>query len=361
MNFTLHLTADCNFACRYCYETHRPGRMDERVALAACDLAFSFGHIKNGFSLFGGEPLLCRDLIEKVFRRCAELNAQRKGELAYKLTTNGSLLDEDFIKLANENNCEIALSHDGLLQDEQRLTRGGAGTAELLEPKIDLLLKHQPNALAMMTLLPRNAGRLFDSVKWLHERGFARVNLAIDYRPDAEWDDDSMAELDRQYERIALYCAEHYDEIKPLRFLNFESKVAAYVNDRPCIECRLGVKQPSIAPDGTIYPCNQFLNLPDYAMGSVFSGIDAKAQKRIYRASLAPEKSCEGCAIEKRCRHHCACLNFSMTGDMHTVPAVQCVHERSVIKNADLMAGLLYERKSERFMRAYGETAVNSK
>ena len=355
MNFTLHLTADCNLACRYCYETHTHERMDERVAMAACDLLFSFGHMKNGFSLFGGEPLLCRGLIEKVFGRCGELNRERGGKLSYKITTNGLLLDEEFIKLSTENSCEIALSHDGLLQDAQRVFRNGSGTSKLLEPVIDILLSHQPDAIAMMTLLPENVGMLFDSVRWLHERGFTRVNLAIDYRPNAAWDDDSMAELDRQYGLIALYCAEHYDDERPLRFLNFESKVAAYLNDRPCIECRLGVKQPSIAPDVTIYPCNQFLGLPDYAMGSVFTGIDSKAQKRIYRSSLAKEESCEGCAIEKRCRHHCACLNFSITGDMHEVPAVQCVHEQSVIKNADRLAELLYKKKSPRFMRAYSK------
>ena len=355
MNFTLHLTADCNFNCRYCYEKHTPERMDERVALAACDLMFSFGHNKNGFSFYGGEPLLCRGLIEKVTAYCAERNVERKGRLSYKMTTNGSLLDESFLRLAAENDLEISLSHDGVLQDEQRVFKNGAGSASAVDPKIDLLLRYQPDALAMMTVLPENADRIFDSVKWLHERGFARVNLAIDYRPGSAWDDTSMEELDRQYGLIANYCAEHYDDERPLRFLNFESKIAAYMNDRPCIECRLGVKQPSIAPDGSIYPCNQFLNLPDYRMGDVFSGIDARKQRRIYEESLKPEKSCEGCAIEKRCRHHCSCLNFSMTGDMHEVPPVQCVHEQSVIKNADAMAALLYKRKSPRFMRAYGE------
>ena len=355
MNFTLHLTADCNLDCRYCYETHSPERMDERTAIAACELMFSFGHKKNGFSLFGGEPLLCRDIIEKVVRFCSEKNAETGGSSSYKMTTNGLLLDESFMRLANEHDIEVTLSHDGLLQDAQRVFKNGQGTSRLLEPKIDLLLSYQPEALSMMTVLPENVGRLYESVKWLHERGFSRVNTAIDYRPNAAWDEASMEELDRQYRMIANYCEEHYDDERPLRYLNFESKVSAYLNDRPCIECRLGIKQPSIAPDGSIYPCNQFLNLPEYRMGDVFSGIDARKQRRIYEASLKPEKSCEGCAIEKRCRHHCSCLNFSITGDMHEVPAVQCMHEQSVIKNADRMAERLFERKSPRFMRAYGK------
>lgn len=353
MNFTLHVTADCNLNCRYCYEKHSPDYMNERTALAACDLMFSYGHKQNGFSFFGGEPLLCRELIEKVIAYCDELNQSRAGKLSYRMTTNGLLLDEAFLALANSSRIEIALSHDGLLQDIQRVRKDGSGTMAALEFKTDLLLSYQPGAIAMMTVLPENVTMLAESVKWLYDRGFSRINAAIDYRPDAEWDDGSMELLDAEYEKIVGLCAERYDLKRPLRFLNFESKIAAHLEDRGCIECRLGYKQPSIAPDGSIYPCNQFLNLPDYKMGDVFGGIDRSAQKRFYGLSTAPEASCEGCAIEKRCRHHCACLNFSITGDMHTVPPVQCLHEQSVIRNADLLAKRLYEEKSPRFMRAY--------
>ena len=355
MNFTLHLTADCNLACRYCYEKHTSARMDERTALAACDLLFSFGHKTNGFSLFGGEPLLCRGVIESVLRRCAERNAEIGGKFSYRMTTNGLLLDESFLKLAAAHDIDIALSHDGLMHDAQRVTKAGGGTAQLLEPKIDLLLSYQPNAIAMLTVLPENAAMIADSVIWLYNRGFSKVNVAIDCRPDNGWDDASMETVGHEYARLAEFCAEHFDDERPLHCLNLESKVAAYLEDKPCHECHLGFKQPSIAPDGVIYPCNQFLNRPEYRMGDVWRGIDRAAQMRFYRESLKEESSCAGCAIEKRCRHHCACLNYSMTGDMHEVPAVQCANEQALIMAADRMAEKLYKKRSPRFMRAYGK------
>ena len=355
MNFTLHLTANCNLACRYCYEKHSSAHMDEETLMAACGLLFSFGHKKNGFSFFGGEPLLCRGLIEKALYRCDALNLSLGGTLSYTMTTNGLLLDESFMELADSHNLEVALSHDGLLQDVQRVDAIGRGVSELLEPKIDLLLSHQPNALAMMTVLPENASLLADSVKWLYERGFSRINIAIDMRPNAAWDDSSMRELDLQLASVSEICERYYDSARPLKLLNFESKIAAFLEDRPCMECRLGVRQPSIAPDGRIYPCNQFLNDPEYLMGDVDHGIDAAAQKRIIELAARQEPTCEGCALEKRCRHHCACLNYSMTGDMHRVPAVQCEYERILIRNADKLAERLYKKESPRFMRAYGK------
>ena len=340
-------------ACRYCYEKHSRELMSEETALAAVDLMLSFGHKNNGFSFFGGEPLLCRGLIERVTGYAAE-KCPAGGKLSYRITTNGLLLDERFMGLAKERDIRIALSHDGSLQDAQRVFPGGKPTSGLLEPKIDLLLKYQPRAVAMLTVMPENVSRFAEAVDWLYRRGFTRINGTVDYRPGAKWDDASMEELARQYGLIAALCEEHYDDVRPLEYMGFEAKIASYINDRPCVECRLGVRQPSIAPDGKIYPCNQFLNDPDYLMGDVWRGIDAAAQRRIIKEAAAEESSCRGCALEKRCRHHCACLNHSMTGDMHSVPPMQCAHEKALIIAADRMAEALYKRKSPRFMRAYG-------
>ena len=354
MNFTLHLTADCNLSCRYCYETHAKRRMTEETAIKAVGLAFAYGHEKNGFSLFGGEPMLERGLVETVCRYATEKARETGTDVRFKMTTNGTLLDEPFLAFANEHNLEIALSHDGLLQDVQRVTRDGRPTMERLEPIIDLLLNYQPKAVAMQTVMPSTVDRMAESVEWLYRRGFSRINTAIDYRLDAGWDDASMAVLKTQYERIADLSDTYFDSARPLLYLNFLSKIAAYLNDRPCLECKLGMRQPSVAPDGCIYPCNQFLDDPDYRMGDVNTGIDRAKQRAIYLASLDPELTCEGCAIADRCRHHCACLNYSLTGSMHEVAPVQCEHERILIPIADDLAAQLYARKSERFLRYYG-------
>ncbi len=358
MNLTLHLTADCNLRCRYCYETHGADRMTWDTARQAVDLAYACGHDQNGFSLFGGEPLLERALVEKICRYAREQALARGVSVRFKMTTNGTLLDESFLRFAGDHDLEIALSHDGLLQDRQRLTRDGRPTRAKLEPVVDLLLLYQPNAVALQTVTPATVSGMAESVAWLYERGFTRINTAIDYRPNAGWDDGSLAVLKEQYEAVADLMEAHFDDERPLQFLPFLTKIAAYLHDRPCLACRLGMRQPSVAPDGSLYPCNQFLHLPAYGMGHVSTGIDGAKQRAIYEASLAPEQDCAGCAIIDRCRHHCACLNFSLTGDMHTVAPVQCEHERILIPIADDLAARLYEKHSARFLLNYREDAL---
>ena len=223
---------------------------------------------------------------------------------------------------------------------------------------IDLLLRYQPKAAALQTVTTTTVGGMAESVEWLYQRGFSRINSVIDYRPDAGWDNDSLNVLKEQYEAVADLMEARFDEKRPLLFLPFLVKISAYLNDKPCLECLLGMRQPSVAEDGSIYPCNQFLYLPDYRMGHVATGIDGQKQRAIYQASLAPELDCQGCAIEGRCRHHCACLNFSLTGDMHRVHPVQCEHERILIPISDDLAARLYERQSARFLLNYKEDAL---
>ena len=78
MNFTLHLTENCNLACKYCPNPKSEKRMSEEVVYAACDLAFSKGNI-GGLCFFGGEPLLEKELIYKAIDRCNEL-AEKTGK-----------------------------------------------------------------------------------------------------------------------------------------------------------------------------------------------------------------------------------------------------------------------------------------
>ena len=62
MNFTVHLTENCNMACSYCLREKTPKDMSVETLYKTIDLAYSKGTVA-GFCFFGGEPLLKKDLI----------------------------------------------------------------------------------------------------------------------------------------------------------------------------------------------------------------------------------------------------------------------------------------------------------
>ena len=176
---TLVMTHQCNFDCKYCLQKHEDVAMPEETALKAIDI-FVNGvkadieaqkkaseenpSVTAQISFYGGEPLLQREKIEKlVGYSSAALQAIPGVNFAYEITTNGTLLDEEFIAFAKKNSIILALSHDGLSQDPVRRDRGGHPTKDTVDGKLQMLLKATPGTIIMMTVHPDYADRVSGS------------------------------------------------------------------------------------------------------------------------------------------------------------------------------------------------------
>lgn len=174
MHYTLHLTNNCNMACDYCYVDNRETEaMTLETARKAVDMASSAGGGSVGIIFFGGEPLLEKDLIYEIVQYCR--TRETRGECLYhfKVTTNGLLLDNEFMDFSKNNGVLIALSHDGVSEahDLHRKAKGGSGTFDRLSPTIDLLLSYQPYAPVLMTINPDSVQYYADSVMHLYKKG----------------------------------------------------------------------------------------------------------------------------------------------------------------------------------------------
>jgi uncharacterized protein len=102
------LGVSCNIACEYCYQNPQrdAGNVEKRYDMAAMKEAIE----KEGgpFSLFGGEPLLMplADLTE-IWRWGYELWGRNS------LQTNGTLINDDHIRLFKQYNVHVGISIDG--------------------------------------------------------------------------------------------------------------------------------------------------------------------------------------------------------------------------------------------------------
>ena len=112
MHMTLHLTNDCNLQCSYCYVCQKPEYMNRSTAEHAVRLAAASGEPSCGIIFFGGEPLLCRDTIRDTVAYCRAMERERPVRFHFKMTTNGTLLDREFLEFSRKENIFIALSHD---------------------------------------------------------------------------------------------------------------------------------------------------------------------------------------------------------------------------------------------------------
>ena len=155
MHYTLHLTDSCNLACRYCYVKQSPQTMTPGITHAAIDLA-ARSESNCGIIFFGGEPVLLRDLIADAVAYGEAIDQKRQNRFHYKITTNGLLMDDAFLRYSLEHEVFIALSFDGIraAHDANRVTHSGESTFDETEQKAKDLLSFRPNAPVLKTVSP---------------------------------------------------------------------------------------------------------------------------------------------------------------------------------------------------------------
>jgi len=328
--------------------------MPRETAFAAVNLAAG-GKKPCGLIFFGGEPLIENNLIYDIVEYSQKLKKETGQIFYYKITTNGVLLDEAFLKFSKSLNMMIGLSHDGLAQDDFRVMPDGSGTADILEEKIPMLLKYQPYAVAMCTVNPQTAHKLSASAEWLFDKGFRYIAISPNYDMSAGWDNKTLGVLESEYKKLAGLYIKWTKANRKFYLSCFEMKILSRLNGEKYCEdrCQLGKKQISVAPDGKLYPCVQFINDPEFEMGDVFSGVDSGKRKIIEQKGSAIPPECERCAVNKRCNHTCGCLNRQATGSIGEISPMQCAHERILLPIADMLAEKLYKERNSLFIHKH--------
>jgi len=326
------------------------------IALGIEDLKKQGKDQSLGVIFFGGEPLLKRDLIVQTLEHCRELEDKTGQLFHFKATTNGTLLDEEFLTGELTKEVFIALSLDGIeaAHNAHRIDTAGRGSFEKVSAKADMLLKHKPYAPVMAVVNPDTVQYFAESVKFLYSKGFRYLITTLNYAGD--WNESHIKQLKKQYELLGDWYIEETIKEAKFYFSPFEVKIASHVHPGSCKKdrCELGQTQISVGPDGRLYPCVQFVEAdPIYCIGDVDSGINEEARAHLFTLNGEEKESCQECAIRERCNHYCGCLNLQATGRIDTVSPVQCAHERTVLPIADKVAEKLWKKRNAMFIQKH--------
>lgn len=172
------------------------------------------------------------------------------------------------------------------------------------------------------------------------------------------WTPALFGKLEKAWRKIARSYLRRSKAKERFYFSPFDGKLSTWIRQEEPrrFQCRLGYQQISVAPDGTLLPCVEWVSDtpdPQWVIGHVDTGIDERRRFNLFKPTQGPKPSCEGCAIEGRCLSWCACLNHRTTGCVHTVSPVVCAHERLLVPLVDEIGAKLYARRDSMFIHKH--------
>lgn len=310
-------TGKCNFRCTYCYETFEQGRM----SAASCDaLSKAIDRIAGsaerfGLGFFGGEPLMCSDLVLRFSRQAFRSLAGRGLPYAAGISTNASFLTPELFEQlldAGVISYQITIDGDRALHDRQRVTMRGAPTFDRIVGHLKHMseLKGDFGCAVRCNSRPEDMPRVMalfegDDLKFL--RGDPRFMVDL----HTIWSSDRKEVVDG--ESADSGCGSDITRPLDIYFYNRELeargfRTSAYGYPTAPLSAACYAGKPNwfvVGPDLTLYKCTVVFDRDDNRVGKVLPDgtfeLD-EAKNELWTGSNArTDTSCGTCHLRVPC------------------------------------------------------------
>jgi uncharacterized protein len=339
-------TERCNLDCAYCYipgDMRSSGRhMKAREVISALErLDRYFARLmpedrQPKVIFHGAEPLLNRDAIFAGIEGFGD-------RFRFGIQTNGTLLDDEAVAFLGRRNVGIGLSLDGPdpeVSDRTRATWGGKGIHGAVVAAMERLRGYR-NWSVICTITDRNVTRLSEMVDLFHahEAPACMLNAIRCTLPGARgiMADDALAA--RHYiaalERSHFLFRETGRKMVVANFANILLAILAPTARRLMCDispCGGGRAFFALAPDGGLFPCSEFIGLPDFQGGNLFDGgletmLDSPAFRLVTERRVENIDPCRRCAIRHFCGAPCPAEACETRGGMDRIGAYCAFYE----------------------------------
>ncbi len=302
----LTLTENCNLDCMYCFEKAKTkGTMTIQIAKSVIQYEFnnSDGYDEIEIDLFGGEPTLCKSLIQELVEWT---NAQEfKKPYIFFLETNGTLVHGEFQEwlIENKDHVNVGLSLDGTPKTHNR---NRSNSYNLID--INFFLLHYPEQSVKMTINSTTIGSLFQDIVHLHRLGFS--DIVASFAHGIVWEKDKIDNDLR--EELKKLCDYYLDHPELAECSIFDMQLHNIFRTEKAIEkwCGTGSSMISYGIDGTKYPCHTFQSNTTTTSKSI--ELDEIDFDNIVDFR---DSECFGCILEVVCPN-CYGMNYVANGDI---------------------------------------------
>lgn len=326
----------CNMRCRYCFAQQgsfgqSQGLMNREVARQAVDfLIRSSGPRRNlEVDFFGGEPLLNMGVVKATVEYGRERASQAGKQISFTLTTNALGLEDQVRDYLVAEGISVILSLDGRPQvnDQMRTLPDGGGTYHRILPRIQAMVASNPISYYVRgTFTARNLDFNNDLLH-LASLGFENISLepVSGGEPGIALTEEHLPQIAAQYEELAEVILAREKEGKRLNFFHFNLDLNGPCLAKRLTGCGAGIEYLAITPEGDIFPCHQFIGIPEFKMGNVREGIVDDSVRRIFAGNTINHKECRSCWARFLCGGGCHAQAYFQNGDVSVPHQLTCL------------------------------------
>lgn len=328
----MNLTEDCNLKCSYCYVGAGEGQrelMKPETAFRVVDefLAMNPEGSVN-IMMHGGEPLLNYELVQKL----AEYTDPFRDKMQLSIQTNATLLTEERVRFLMEHDVSVGVSLDGPpeLHNQTRPLQSGAGSFDQAMRGIRLLQEAGCDVGVICVMTSKCAEHIDRVLDFFLENGIHKLSFSPFLEvARGKTDLDNIASPEQLFEayqriidRMIAYNADK-DEAEMLTdklLLNWAKKIFLNEHDFMCTRapCGCGRDLLGIGVNGDIYLCDDFINDPDFRIGSLDDG---PIRRQLLTTELIETKCQRAMADLPRCRDcvwRSLCAGICYSGDYYS-------------------------------------------
>lgn len=365
VRLTFNVSNCCNMACKYCYAQggsyhSEENKMSVETAKKALDLFYKKYDKISSIKFIGGEPAMNLDVVEficKYHEEKLERNEIRKLP-EFIFVTNGTIVTDQLIRLANLYQMKIGFSLDGRKEhnDLVRVFKNGSGTTDIVVKNIRKLQEatggREPYSInAVYTELEaKEQVSIADIVHYIKDE--LHVPSVHIIPVDVQEDSPYFLSDNQQFIDAANALLEEWKTTGEEYFFAHIKGIIKKIERRLCSPdyiCDAGVGLFSISAKGEIYPCHLFTDLDEFCLGNVeddFFQNEAyqkfrEVMENFNRRELEPCKSC----FANRLCIGCLGANYFRTGDKYTPSPFICGMFQEVVK---LVLATLVVREREK-------------
>jgi uncharacterized protein len=318
-SLSLNVSSSCNLSCGYCYADRGAfgGAQVETMTMAVAQraverlLAVADPSRPITIGFLGGEPLRNRDLVHAIVDFASERAQQRKLDLRFSITTNGTLIADSDIGLFRDHRFAVTISIDGdaVAHDAQRPLRNGTGSFGRVVARVAPLLTHPGRArVAARMTVRRDRFDLEPRLNAIWSLGFAEAGVSpLRVAADGSelGDDDWPIYLDAL---ISVARCELGRAMRglPIRLTNFAVALKQiHAGASSPYACGAGGGYFSLAADGDWYACHRAIGDERFRLGSAAKLDESRRRSFLEARHVHAKADCRVCWARYLCSGGC--------------------------------------------------------